>query len=242
MGPMRFVVVSAALTLAVAVSVLPIQVASAQTPSTTVVLPSSGTTVSGIKQYLDATATSGATQVQYELTGGSLSDQVIATATLTFVGWAAAWNTTTVANGSYTLDSVASYPGGVTATSAPIPMTVDNAPPTTTVVYPASGATLNSTETDYFDAVASPGVTEVTIDLNNVSGGGANLTLTTTPTLVGWIGVEPGTPIPPGGCGPIDLSYSIQSVASYAGGVSGTSAPVPVTVVAYSPPLPGGGC
>ena len=229
MGRVRVGVVSAALTLAAAVSVIPVQDANGQAPSTTVVLPSSGATLSGIHQYLDATASSGPTQVQYEFSGGSLSDQVIATATLTYVGWAAAWDTTTVANGSYTLNSVASYPAGVTAASAPIAITVDNAPPSTTVVYPASGATLDATENQYFDAVTpSPGVTKVIINLTFQ--GSNTLTLTTTPTFVGWIGVAYGGPPEPGDCGPLTLPFSIQSVASYAGGVNGTSASVPITI------------
>jgi hypothetical protein len=191
-------------------------------------------------QYLDAVA-SGATRIQYTLTGGLLSDQTIATATPTWVGWGAAWNSTTVANGSYTLTSVASYPGGPSAPSAPITITVSNAPPSTTVVYPSTGATLDSTQNLYFDAVASPGVTQVTIELTNEDGS-TQLTLTTIPTIVGWIGVEPGTPIPTNGCGPIYLSFSIQSVASYAGGVKDASAPVPVTIAVYASPIPGGGC
>ena len=233
---LRIGAVSAALILAAAVSVVAVQAADAS-PNTTVVLPSNNSTLSGT-QYLDATASSGVTQVQYELTGGTLSEQVIATATRTIVGWAAAWNTTTVANGSYTLGSVASYPGGVIATSAPVTITVDNAPPNTTVVFPASGTTLDQTQTQYFDAVASPGVNQVTIV---ISGQGGSFTVSTTPTIWGWIGVLPGTPIPPESCGPFAFPSSMQSVASYAGGVSGTSASVPVTVDDYAS-LPGGGC
>lgn len=241
MGRLRIGAVSAALTLAAAMSVLPVQVAGAA-PNTTVVLPSNDATLSGITQYLDATASSGVTQVQYELTGGSLSNQVIATATPTYFGWAAAWNTTTVANGTYTINSVASYPGGVTATSAPITLTVNNASPSATVVFPASGATLDQTQTQYFDAVASPGVTEVTIEITSQdSSFPGSFAVSTTPTIWGWIGVDPGTPIPPEPCGPFAIPSSIQSVASYAGGVSGTSAPVPVTVDDYVS-LPGGGC
>jgi Bacterial Ig domain len=94
-------------------------------PSTTVVLPSNGATLSG-SQYFDATASPGVAKVQYELSGGSLSDSVIATATPTIYGWLAAWNTTTVPNGSYTLQSVASYAGGVSGTSAGVAITVTN--------------------------------------------------------------------------------------------------------------------
>ena len=47
-------------------------------------------------QYLDAVTSPDVTKVQYELTGGSLNDAVIATGTSTLYGWLAAWDTTTV--------------------------------------------------------------------------------------------------------------------------------------------------
>jgi hypothetical protein len=108
MGISRIAVVSTALTLAAALSVLPVEVAGAQAPSTTVIIPASGATVSGISQVLDAAASSGATLVQYEITGGTLNDSVIATATPTIYGWLAKWNTTAVPNGTYALQSLGS--------------------------------------------------------------------------------------------------------------------------------------
>jgi hypothetical protein len=79
-------------------------------------------------QYLDAFASGGVTQVQYELSGGSLSQpEVIATATRpTIYGWLAGWNTTTVANGTYTLQSVAYYASGASGTSTGTTITVNN--------------------------------------------------------------------------------------------------------------------
>ena len=62
-------------------TVLPVGVADAQTPSTFVAIPSNNATVSGTSQILDAGASTGVTQVQYEITGGTLNDSVIATAT-----------------------------------------------------------------------------------------------------------------------------------------------------------------
>ena len=94
-------------------------------PTSAVVVPSVGSSVSGT-QVLDASASSGVTQVQYELTGGSLTDSVIATATATVYGWLATWNTTAVPNGTYTLQSVASYAGGVSGPSPGITITVAN--------------------------------------------------------------------------------------------------------------------
>ena len=66
------------------------------------------------------------TEVQFIVTGGGLSDQVIATAALTLYGWIAQWNTSTVANGAYTLQSVATETGGTTTTSPGITINVSN--------------------------------------------------------------------------------------------------------------------
>ena len=193
-------------------------------PTTTVVLPANNATISGTTQYLDATSSPGVTKVTYEVSGGpsNLSDVQIATAAPTLIGWLSAWNTTTVPNGSYTLQSVASS-GGLTGTSPGITVTVDNPPPTTTVVLPANNATISGT-TQYLDATSSPGVTKVTYE---VSGGPSNLSdvqiATAAPTLIGWLSAWNTTTVPNG-------SYTLQSVASYAGGVSGTSTGITITV------------
>ena len=66
-------------------------------PVTTLFLPSGGAQVTGM-QILDATASDFASPinpVQYVLTGGSLNDAVIATATVTPYGWVANWQSAT---------------------------------------------------------------------------------------------------------------------------------------------------
>jgi hypothetical protein len=188
-------------------------------PSTLVVLPSYGATLSGT-QYLDATTSPGVTQVKYELTGGSLTDSLIATATPTIFGWVANWNTTAVPNGTYTLQSVASYADGRTGTNSGLPITVDNPPPTTAVGLPANGAILSGGQ--WLDASATPGVTQVQYEL---TGGTLNnaVVATATSTIVGWLAGWLTATVPNG-------TYTLQSVASYAGGVTGTSAPVMITV------------
>jgi hypothetical protein len=95
-------------------------------PTTTVTIPSNGATQSGTAALLDARASANVTSVKYELTGGTLTDKVVATATPTYYGWLAQWNTTAVPNGTYTLQSVASYGGEVSGTSAGITITVSN--------------------------------------------------------------------------------------------------------------------
>jgi hypothetical protein len=64
--------------------------------------------------------------VQFELSGGSLTDQVIVTGTATIWGWLAEWVSTGVPNGTYTLQSVATDTTGATATSPGITVTVQN--------------------------------------------------------------------------------------------------------------------
>ena len=188
-------------------------------PSTSVVLPSDGTVASG-KQYFDATATAGATQVQYQLTGGTLNNAVIATATPTLWGWLASCDSTTVPNGTYTLQSVATFPGGATVTSPGLTMTVSNPPPNSTIVVPSNGATISGVPG--FDALAFPGVSTVHFVL---TGGTLNQAViaTATPTLFGWLASWDSTTVPNG-------TYTLQSVASYAGGVTGTSPGITITV------------
>ena len=190
---------------------------------TRVLVPSGGAVLNGAP-YLDAEASDGpgVTKVVFELTGGTLSNQVIATGTSTYVGWLAKWNTTSVPNGTYSLQSLATDADNDTDTSTPLSVTVNNPAPTTTVVLPANNATLSGNKN--LDATASSGVSTVVYEL---SGGPSNLSdqvfATATLTYVGWAAAWNTT-------GVSDGSYTLQSVASYAGGVSGTSAPISITV------------
>lgn len=186
-----------------------------------VVIPSDGATVSGTQSLLDAVASSSATQVVFELTGGSLHS-FVADGFPTLYGWLATWDTTSVPNGTYMLQSVTSPPGGVSGTSPGINVTVNNEPPTTSVALPVSGTIQSGHE--YLDARASPGVTSVHYV---ISGGPDNLVdqviSDSTLTIYGWIGGWDTASVPTG-------TYTLTGVASYAGGVSGTSPAVTVTV------------
>jgi hypothetical protein len=87
----------------------PITVIIANQPlATTVLVPSTGASVTS-GSVLDASAVgqSPTTGVNFEVTGGSLTDHVVGTATLTLYGWIAFMDTTGVPPGSYTLQSVA---------------------------------------------------------------------------------------------------------------------------------------
>ena len=188
-------------------------------PSTDVLLPSNGATVTG-GQVLDASASSGVTKVQYELTGGTLSDAVIATASLTYYGWLASWDTATVPNGIYTLQSVATLSGGVTGTSPGVTVTVANAPPSTDVLLPSNGATVTGGQV--LDASASSGVTKVQYELTRGTLSDAVIA-TASLTYYGWLASWDTATVPNG-------IYTLQSVATLSGGVTGTSPGVTVTV------------
>ena len=135
-------------------------------------------------------------------------------------GWLSAWDTRGVANGTYTLQSVATFPGGATVTSPGLTMTVSNPPPNSTIVVPSNGATISGVPG--FDALAFPGVSTVHFVL---TGGTLNQAViaTATPTLFGWLARWDSTTVPNG-------TYTLQSVASYAGGVTGTSPSITITV------------
>jgi hypothetical protein len=80
--------------------------------TTSVPVPSNNATLSGPQATLDASAVSGVTKVVFKLHGNGLNDSVIGAATPTLYGWIYQWNTTGLANGTYTLRSVASFPDG----------------------------------------------------------------------------------------------------------------------------------
>jgi hypothetical protein len=218
--------------LVAAMSAMPVELVGAQSPSTVVTIPTNDTTVSGVSQLLDAAVSPMASQVHYEISGGTLTDSIVAAATPTYYGWLARWNTTTVANGTYSLQSVASYPGGENVTSSPVTIMVSNPPPSTVVIVPASGFILDTATTTVLDAVASPGLTSVSIV---ASTDGYSQTYTAQATIYGWVVVTPAMQPCAIYCTPISLPGSIQSVASYAGGQSGTSPAVSGTIILYLP-------
>ena len=189
-------------------------------PTTSVLVPAAGATVSGTTATLGASA-SNATSVEFWLLGGSYgySGDLIGTATPTLYGWLSSWNTTTVPNGSYVLLSEA-FNDGSSAFSAGVSITVSN-PLTTSVLFPAAGATVSGT-TATLGASASNATSVEFWLLGGSYGYSGDLIGTATPTLYGWLSSWNTTTVPNG-------SYVLLSEA-FNDGSSAFSAGVSITV------------
>ena len=167
----------------------------------------------------------GISKVQFVLSGGSYNKTVIGTATSSAYGYYLSWNTTGVANGTYTLQSLATDVAGNTTYSTAITVTVNNTPPTTAVLVPATGATVSGTSAT-LDASASAangvGISKVQFVL---SGGSYNKTVigTATTSIYGYYlswnttGVANGT-------------YTLQSLATDGSGNTTYSTAITIKV------------
>jgi hypothetical protein len=94
---------------------------------TIVIIPTNGATLSG-REVLDATATgyNRVTKVEFLLADGSHHSKLIAGGYLTLYGWFSKWNSTSVANGTYSLQSIAHDASGASRLSTSITITVKN--------------------------------------------------------------------------------------------------------------------
>jgi hypothetical protein len=222
-SPLRVAAVVSALVMLIATQfVVLVQPSSAAPPTATVLVPSNMAAVSGAKVVLDASAPPGTTHVLFVAKVGSHKTVVIRTAVPTIYGWIALWNSMTVPNGTYSLHSVADA-NGKSATSAAITITVDNVPPSTSVLIPSGGASVSGT-TEVLDASASSaaGISSVTFEL---SGGTLRdqIVATATPTIYGWLAQWNTTAVPNG-------TYILESVAADSGGVIVTSSGITISV------------
>ena len=122
-------------------------------PTTAVIIPSTGAAFSGTSAIPDATASAsaGVAKVQFELTGGAHNSSVVVTATPTLYGWLTEWDRSTVANGTYSVQSIATSSGGQTRTSPAISVTVNNSQAT---IVATKNANIQEADASY-DALQS---------------------------------------------------------------------------------------
>lgn len=97
-------------------------------PVMKLVRPLNGATSLKGDQVIDAIASEyvGVARVEFRVTGGRLKGRLVGTATFTEYGWISSWNTTRVANGTYTLRSVAYNVSGGSRSSAALTVRVAN--------------------------------------------------------------------------------------------------------------------
>ena len=189
-------------------------------PTTKVLVPSNGASVSGTSSVLNASASPYVTSVTYELNGGpsNLSDQVIATGTPTYYGWLSHWNTTTVPNGTYSLVSNAAYPNGQHGFNF-ISITVNNPLPATSVLIPSKAATLSGSTT--LDASASNATSVEFLLFGGTYGFAAPVVCTATLAYYGWVCNWNTTTVPNGSY--VLVSEAFNTVGStYSTGVNVT--------------------
>jgi hypothetical protein len=195
-------------------------------PTVSVTSPASGATVSGTTSVTaSASDNVGVVGVQFRLDGVNLGAEVSA------APYSVSWNTTGAANGSHTLTATArDAAGNVSPVSAPVTVTVNNAPPpdttppTVSITSPANGATVKGTVTVTASASDNVGVVGVQFLLDDGINGSAEAT--TAPYSISWNTATAS-----------DGSHKITAIArDAAGNRSPVSAPVTVTVANAPPP------
>jgi hypothetical protein len=196
-------------------------------PTTSVLLPSDGwTIISGT--WLDASASSPAatgfiTSVVFEVSGNGVQNLVISGSAPTFYGWIGAWDSSNVANGTYSVQSVATDALGQSTTSAPVTVTVQNPPLNTQVLVPSSGDTLSG-QNAVLDATAR-GTSPITSIQFVLSGGSLTDQVIGTGVLTMWgyIAIWDTTGVANG-------TYTLQSLATQKDGATVLSPGITVTV------------
>jgi hypothetical protein len=193
-------------------------------PTTSVLLPTAGAALLG-DTWLNASAASQhpITKVQFEISGGSITNQVIGTGTPTVYGYISGFDSSNFPNGSYTIRSVATDSQGLSASSAPVSITIANVPLRTSVIVPAAGATVR--DGSVLDATAT-GLSPIKSVTFELSGNGLidRVVGTASLTLYGWIAKVDLTGFASG-------TYTLQSVATDATESPATSVGVSVSVV-----------
>jgi hypothetical protein len=186
-------------------------------PSVSITAPANGATVSGtITISASASDNIGVAGVQFKANGANLGAED------TTAPYAFTADTTAVADGSYTLSAVARDAAGNTRTSAPVTITVSNAPPADTtapvvsVTSPAGGAAVSGTITVAASASDNVGVAGVQFQLDGANAGAPD---TSAPYSISWDTTTAA-----------DGAHTLTAVAVDAAGNQSTSAPVSVTV------------
>ncbi len=183
-------------------------------PTVSLTAPANNATVSGTTTITaSASDNVGVSKVEFYRSGTLLYATNVAP-------FSYGWNTTTVANGSYTLTAKAYDNTGNVAQSANVQVTVNNTvadttAPSVSISSPAAGSTVSGAVTVSATASDNIGVSKVEFYLNNV----LQTTDTASPYSFSWNTASA-----------VDGVYSLTAKASDASGNSGSSSTVTITV------------
>lgn len=185
-------------------------------PTVSLTAPSANTTVHGtITLAASASDNVGVTSAWFTVDGATIGSEDTA------APYTQSWNTTTVANGSHTIQAFARDAAGNTGSSSAITVSVSNTAadqtaPTVSVTAPAQNATVSGTVTLSATANDNVGVASVQFTVDGANVGSAD---TTAPYSYAWptSGSNNGT-------------HMIRAVARDAAGNVATSSAVTVTV------------
>ncbi len=132
-------------------------------PTVQITAPTTGSSVAGaVSVNVNGTDNVGVTKIEWYLDGALAGSSATASASFP-------WNTTSLANGSHTLQATAYDAAGNSSASASVTVTVQNAvadttPPTVQITSPASGTTVASKTTKVY-VTASDNVSVTRVDL-----------------------------------------------------------------------------
>lgn len=153
-------------------------------PTVSITAPTSGSTVSGtISLYANATDTIGLSNVQFKLDGINIGSAD------TTSPYSISWNSTTSANGSHSLTAVATNTSGISTTSLPISINVQNTvvtpptPPVVSISSPTANSTVSGTINVTASATDAKGVSNVQFKLDGTNLAAAD---TTNPYGISW--------------------------------------------------------
>jgi chitodextrinase len=190
-------------------------------PTVSLTAPTAGATVSGtITVSATASDNVGVVGVQFKLNGANLQAED------TTAPYAIAWNTTAVANGSYTLTATARDAAGNQATAAGVTVTVSNAAADTTPPSTPTGLSATAVSASQINLAWAAATDNVGVTGYRIYRGGSQIATAST-TSYQDAGLSAST------------TYT-YTVAAYdaAGNVSGQSPPVSATTLAAPPPPP----
>jgi len=189
-------------------------------PTVSISTPVEGATVSGtVTVSASASDALGVAGVQFQVDGANNGAEVTA------APFSLALDTTALPNGAHALTAAARNTAGVFATSAPVHVTVTNAPkpPTVSITSPANGASLTGVVTIVASASDAVAVAGVQFQLDGAA-------LGTEDTAAPYQAALDTTPLPDG-------THVLTAVARNSAGLTATSVPVSVTVT-HPPALP----